>query len=125
MARVKAKPTVEVTDLRHDEATRTNNPPAGLASEGQVPILPKVEYSYGPRRTPELRFDPAGKGDELPELIAQAMKRPLTADEAKNLADALRNHEPWLEWAAKLETERQGLSVDPVALHIHERLSTR
>jgi hypothetical protein len=34
------------------------------------------------------------------------------------LADALRMHEPWLEWAGK--REKQGFAVDPVALHIHE-----
>src|SRR5579871_4810943 len=102
MARAGRKGKEGLTDLRHDEATRINNPPAGLASEGYVPILPKVEYSYSPRRPPELRFDPRGGPDRLPQLICEALKRPLTAEEAHTLAEALRNQEPWLEWASKL-----------------------
>ena len=39
------------------------------------------------------------------------------------LAAALRHHSPWLEWAGKQETE--SFSVDPVALHIHERVSAK
>ena len=33
------------------------------------------------------------------------------------------NHEPWLEWAGK--REEKIFEVDPVALHIHERISTQ
>ena len=39
------------------------------------------------------------------------------------LADALRIHQPWLEWTGKREAK--GFKVDPVALHIHERVSTQ
>ncbi len=39
------------------------------------------------------------------------------------LAQALRRHEPWLEWAGK--RERPWFEVDPPALHIHERVSTQ
>ncbi|MFN7305042.1 MAG: site-specific DNA-methyltransferase, partial [Acetobacteraceae bacterium] len=39
------------------------------------------------------------------------------------MAEALRRHEPWLEWAGK--REKPGFAVDPVALHIHERVSTQ
>jgi hypothetical protein len=48
-----------VTDYRFPEATRKNNPPAKIAAEGYVPLIPKAEYTYSPRRPPELRFDPA------------------------------------------------------------------
>src|SRR5690606_29479368 len=35
-------------------------------------------------------------------------------------------HEPWLEWAGKQESDTQGgFAVDPVALHIHERVSAQ
>lgn len=112
-----------VADYRHGEAKRKNNPPAKIAAEGHVPLVPKAEYSYSPRRPPELRFDPRGGEDELPELIAKATREPLTEAEARALAAALRNHEPWLEWAGKREA--RGFSVDPVALHIHERVSTQ
>ena len=112
-----------VSDYRHPEATRKNNPPAKIAAEGYVPLIPKAEYLYSPRRPPELRFDPTGSADELPELLAKATKQKLTEAEAWALAEALRAHEPWLEWAGKREAK--SFSVDPVALHIHERVSTQ
>ena len=62
----------KVTDYRFPEATRKNNPPAKIAAEGYVPLIPKAEYLYSPRRPPELRFDPTGRADELPELLAKA-----------------------------------------------------
>jgi adenine-specific DNA-methyltransferase len=107
----------------HSEAKRKNNPPAKIAAEGYVPILPKAEYFYSPRRPPELRFDSTGHEDELPELLAKATKEPLAEAEAWALAEALRQHEPWLEWTEKREAK--SFSVDPVALHIHERVSAQ
>ena len=112
-----------VTDYRFPEATRKNNPPAKIAAEGYVPLIPKAEYLYSPRRPPELRFDPTGRADELPELLAKATKQKLTEAEAWALAEALRGQEPWLEWAGKREAK--SFAVDPVALHIHERVSTQ
>jgi adenine-specific DNA-methyltransferase len=113
----------KVSDYRFPEATRKNNPPAKIAADGYVPLIPKAEYLYSPRRPPELRFDPTGRADELPELLAKATKEKLTEAEAWALAEALRGHEPWLEWAGKREAK--SFSVDPVALHIHERVSTQ
>ncbi|MGA2197985.1 MAG: site-specific DNA-methyltransferase, partial [Bryobacteraceae bacterium] len=112
-----------VTDYRFPEATRKNNPPAKIAAEGHVPVVPKVDYTYSPRRPPELRFDPTGRGDKVPELVAKAIEQKLTEAEAWTLAEALRVHEPWLEWAGKREAK--SFAVDPVALHIHERVSTQ
>ncbi len=112
-----------IGDYRHTGAKRKNNPPAKIAAEGLVPVLPKVEYSYSPRRSPQLRFDPRGGPDALPELLAVAQKRPLTPDETRILAAALQTHEPWMEWAGK--HENKSFSVDPVALHIHERVSAQ
>ena len=97
--------TAPVADYRHPEATRKNNPPAKIAAEGHVPLLPKAEYSYSPRLAPVLRFDPTGSADELPELLAEATRRPLNEAEAWALAEALRKHEPWLEWAGKREAK--------------------
>jgi adenine-specific DNA-methyltransferase len=115
--------TAPVADYRHPEATRKNNPPAKIAAEGHVPLLPKAEYSYSPRLPPVLRFDPTGSADELPELLAEATRRPLNEAEAWALAEALRKYEPWLEWAGKREAK--SFAVDPVALHIHERVSAQ
>lgn len=86
----------KVGDYRHDSAKRKNNPPAKIAAEGTVPVIPKAEYAYSPRRPPELRFDPTGGADKLPELLEKARREPLTKEEADLLAEALRTHQPWL-----------------------------
>ena len=112
-----------VSDYRHEGTKRKNIPPAKLAAEGTVPVLPKIEYTYSPRRPPVLRFDSSGDADRLPELLADAKKRKLTDGEVRILAEALRTQEPWLEWAGK--REMPGFAVDPVALHIHERVSAQ
>jgi adenine-specific DNA-methyltransferase len=65
----------------------------------------------------------ATEEDKLPELLATARQRALSAEEAKLLANALRRHEPWLEWSGK--REKPWFEVDPVALHMHERVSTQ
>ena len=113
----------EVQDYRHDTATRKNNPPAGIAAQGKIKETPKQEYAYNPHLPPNLRSDLNGDADELPELLQIAQQRALNAEEAKTLADALRHHNPWLEWAGKQETK--SFTVDPVALHIHERVSAK
>lgn len=112
-----------MADYRHDEAKRKNNPPAKIAAEGAVPLMPKIEYAYSPRLPPVLRFDPTGAADKLPELLEQARERKLSEDELQLLAEALRKDEPWLEWAGKRELP--SFAVDPVALHIHERVSAQ
>src|SRR5947207_4008944 len=112
-----------MADYRSDEAKRKNNPPAKIAAEGQMPLMPKIEYEYSPRLPPILRFDQTGAPDKLPELLEQARERKLTEDELRLLADALRKEEPWLEWAGKRELP--SFAVDPVALHIHERVSAQ
>ncbi len=116
------KPDSQVTDYRHSEK-RKNIPPAGLAGQGKVKEVPKTRYSYDPHLPPVLRFDPTGKADRLPELLQMARKRALTAEETQLLAEALQNHQPWLEWSGK--REKSWFEVDPVALHIHERISAQ
>ena len=119
----KGKALGNVTDYRHDGATRLNIPPAKIAAEGAIPSVSDVRYDYSPRRPPTLRFDPHGAPDKLFDLLEQARHRALTEEEAKILAEALRTHEPWLEWAGKREAK--SFEVDPVALMIHERISTQ
>jgi len=109
---------------QHKGETRKNNPTALLAGQAKIPKAERVKYAYDPHLPPVLRFDPTGSEDKLPELVQKATKGPLSAEEAQILADALRNREPWLEWAGKREAHQKGhFSVDPVALHIHERVS--
>jgi adenine-specific DNA-methyltransferase len=112
----------QVTDYRYNDK-RKNIPPAGLAAQGKVKDTPKARYSYDPHLPPILRFDSTGKEDGIPELLEIARQRPLTADEARLLAEALRTHQPWLEWTGK--REKAWFEVDPVALHIHERVSAQ
>lgn len=117
---------VETADYRHADEKRKNIPPARIAAEGKVPALPKAQYAYSPHLPPTLRFDPTRDSDALPELLQEASRRPLKPDELRTVADALRLHEPWLEWAGKREQHaRKILEVDPVVLHMHERVSAR
>jgi len=126
MPRKKNSDKKEIQDYRHAEAKRKNNPPAKIAAEGVVPVLPKAKYAYSPRLSPILRFDPTGLPDKIVELVHEAQRRKLTSDETNLLLDALRDHEPWLEWAEKQEQHKKGFfEVDPVALHIHERVSAQ
>ena len=105
-------------------AKRKNIPPAGLEAQGVVREAPRLRYEFNPHLPPELRSSPdAAAADRLPELLAAARQRALSEDEAGLLADALRRHEPWLEWSGK--RERPWFEVEPVALHMHERVSTQ
>lgn len=127
-------------------AKRKNIPPAGLESEGRLEEAPKLRFDYNPHLPPALRSAPslvvppsggsvparagttnptfdAATTDLLPELLQLARQRPLTEPEARLLADALRHHEPWLEWSGK--REKPWFEVEPVALHLHERVSTQ
>ena len=113
----------EVKDYRHDDATRKNNPPAGIASHAKIRETPKREYAYNPHLPPVLRFDESGDADRLPALLEKAQREALSADEVQILAAALRQRDPWLEWAGKQEAK--SFAVDPVALHIHERVSAK
>src|SRR5262245_10820318 len=128
MAKKKQSKNGEMTsaDYRHARDKRPNIPPAAIAAEGTVPKVPKVRYHYSPHLSPQLRFDPSGRADKLPPMVADAARRPLTEAEQRQLAEALAIHQPWLEWAGKREQHDRGyLDVEPVALHIHERVSAQ
>ena len=125
-SRKTTKPKVTTADYRHGDEKRKNIPPAKIAAEGKVPKAETVRYQYSEHLRPALRFDRSGRPDAFPGLIAKAGKQPLTEAEQRMLADALRTQRPWLEWAGKQEQDERGFfEVDPVALHIHERVSTQ
>ena len=115
-------PTEPVADYRFD-AARKNIPPAGLAAQGKLAEARRIRYEYDPHRPPLLRFDGTGKADQLLELLAAARQRALTDAETRLLAEALRVQQPWLEWAGKWE--KSHFEVEPVALHIHERIAAQ
>ena len=125
--RTPASPTeIKATDYRHKGEKRTNIPPAKIAGEGKVPVVPKVRYYYNPHLPPVLRFDSTGEADKVKEVIEEAGRRTLTAAEQTIVAEAIHHYQPWLEWADKREQEeRRYFEVDPVALHIHERVSAQ
>ena len=101
-------------------AKRKNIPPAGLGRQGRFRKRPGFATNTirtcrrccGRRRTRRRRTS-------CRSCWPLRGKRALSADEAKVLADALRRHEPWLEWSGK--REKPWFEVEPVALHMHER----
>jgi adenine-specific DNA-methyltransferase len=118
--------TSPVTSYRHTDATRKNIPPAGLASKSTVHDSAPHRLSYDPHLSPVLRFDSTGETDALTrqvqDILELAKSGPITPEQTQILQDALlRSRQPWLEWAGK--REKRWFEVDPVALHIHERVS--
>jgi len=120
---IPADPSEAIADYRYTNAKKKNIPPAGIAAQGKVREVPKHRFEYNPHLPPVLRFDQTGSSDKPSELLEIAKQRALSASEAQILSDALRNREPWLEWAGKREAK--SFEVDPVALHIHERVSAQ
>jgi adenine-specific DNA-methyltransferase len=112
-----------IVALKHS-AKRKNLPPAGLEAQGRIEEVRRIRYEYNPHLPPVLQSAKDATGtDKLPELLSLARQRALSADEAAILAGALRRHEPWLEWSGK--REKPWFEVEPVALHMHERVSTQ
>ena len=99
-----------------------------MAGEGEMPKKGRVKYAYSPHLDPVLRFDPTGRADRVAAIVEKACNgQPLDAGEKEILRAVGKNWEqPWLEWANKQEEHARGhFSVDPVALHIHERISAQ
>jgi adenine-specific DNA-methyltransferase len=116
-----------VTVHEYKDATRKNLPPAGLAVADKAIVGEKQSFAYDPHLTPVLRFDESGATDELTAdaeaVLKKAQSEVLSADEIAVLTAALRARQPWLEWAGK--QEQPTFEIDPVALHIHERVSAQ
>lgn len=125
-AKVPKVSTSPVTSYRHTDASRKNIPPAGLASKSTVQETAPHRLCYDPHLSPVLRFDSTGGTDELMlhirDILDLAKSWTLTPEQTQILSEALlRSRQPWLEWAGK--REKRWFEVDPVALHIHERVS--
>lgn len=110
-----------VTDYRYPTEHRMDIPPAGVGIQGRVKEEPKIRYQYDPHRTPVLRFNEGISRHKA--LLEKAVKSGLTQEEASELAALIESPQPWLEWAGKREVTE--FEVDPVALHIHERVSAQ
>ncbi|MBL9153761.1 MAG: site-specific DNA-methyltransferase [Verrucomicrobiales bacterium] len=116
------------TSYQHPDKKRKNLPAAGMAVKDQEVETAKIPYAYDPHLTPVLRFDESGATDslttEVEALLEKAKTGALTEKEVRLLGDALlRSRQPWLEWSTK--REKKTFTVDPVALHIHEKVSAR
>ena len=116
----KSEKAAPITEHRHTEATRKNIPAAGDAL-GHVEEEAEITYAYDPHRSPVLRFNEAIVRQRA--LLQESRRRPLTEAESSELAALLESPQPWLEWAGK--REQPDFSVEPVALHIHERVSAQ
>lgn len=125
MARTRKTNEVRTEAYRHSGDKRKNIPPAKIASEGEIPAVKKVRYHYSPHLSPELRFDQTGNADKV-LAVKEKIGQYLTEKEKELLDQALASQQPWLEWAGKREQHDRGwFDVDPVALHIHERVSAQ
>jgi len=118
---------ISVETYRHESAKRKNIPTAKIAAEGTVPRVAKAKYAYSAHLPPELVFDATGQSDRVIEIVEKAAAgKKLAKEEADILRGLAENASlPWLEWTGKKEKHERGLlEVEPVALHIHERVST-
>lgn len=116
------------TSYKHSDKSRPNIPAAGMAVKDSDIEKEKIPYLYDPHLSPILRFDESGEADRVSEqveaILEKAKSEPLTPAETQILQDALlRSRQPWMEWSGK--REKSQFEVDPVALHIHEKVSAR
>jgi adenine-specific DNA-methyltransferase len=116
-----AEDQTPVTDYRYPTEHRKDIPPAGVGIQGKIQEEAKIRYEYDPHRPPVLRFNEDINRHKA--LLEKATKSSLTHEEAAELAAMLESPQPWLEWAGKRENPT--FDVDPVALHIHERVSAQ
>ena len=113
-----------VTSLKYP-ATRKNIPLAGLEAQGFVKEEAAVYYTARPALASGAALVARSGGDPTG---CRSSWQPLDnvrfpGRRAGILAAALERYEPWLEWSGK--RERPWFEVDPVALHMHERVSTQ
>lgn len=106
-----------VEDYRNAGTSRPNNPPA---ADGRTPPAPRTTSAYSARLDPALRTAASGRAHALPARLENTTREELTAEEAALLAEVLRRHELWLEWAGKRETPN--FRLDPLALHVNQRV---
>ncbi|MDQ3414089.1 MAG: hypothetical protein M3480_03815 [Verrucomicrobiota bacterium] len=112
---------VPVTRFEYPDGKRKHIPPSGEMATNKVREEAKVKFAYDPHRTPALRFNErVARGREL---LEKATRTNLQREEAAELAQLLESEQPWQEWAGK--REQIHFEVDPVALHIHERVSAQ
>lgn len=112
---------IPVTQFEYPDAKRKHIPPSGEMATNKVKDEAKVTFAYDPHRTPALRFNE--QIARCHELLEKSVRTSLQREEAEELAQFLESEQPWFEWAGK--REQTHFEVDPVALHIHERVSAQ
>lgn len=77
--RAKRKDNLGVNDFRHEEATRKNNPPAGLAPTYEVRKRKTTQHQYDPHLSPQLVW--SGKEKHTSFMVKGGLSpRPLFVD---------------------------------------------
>ncbi len=107
----------KILSYRHGDK-RKNNPQVGLVNEANDPEQPKTTWRYDPHIDPALAFDVDRA--QIEKLIDDALA---SGDEARMraaLEELKRASSPYLNWAGK--AERTSFDIDPVSLHVHERI---
>ena len=89
-------------------------PPAKIAARGPCPSCP-IQYSYSPRRPPELRFDPTGGPDQLPNLLAEATGRPFPRPKLAKSQRHFAIRSRGSSGHASVNGRASGFAVDPVS----------
>src|SRR5690349_10583373 len=87
---------IKAADYRYTADKRKNIPPAKMAGEGTVPVVPKAKYAFSPHLFPALRFDATGETDQFARLVDVAGTRPLSSEELAKLQLILQVREPTL-----------------------------
>jgi adenine-specific DNA-methyltransferase len=125
MPRKSRNSRIDAKDYRHSAEKRKNIPLAKIAAEGEIPKVKRARYYYSPHLDPLLLFDPTNEADRLFGIF-EKVTRHVTEHEGELLKSVAQDHDPWLEWAGKREEQQRGwFGVDPIALHIHERVSAQ
>ena len=117
----KSKRKKDITQIKHLNKDRKNNPPSGLVNNKTEPLTveKKKKYAFDSHLAPDLQFDI--KRSEIEKIIDKGLSN---CKEAKLALKKLKNmQEPYLNWAGK--AERTSFEVPTLSLHTHEKIDSR
>ena len=117
----KSKRKKDITQIKHLNKDRKNNPPSGLVNNKTEPLIieKKKKYTFCSHLAPDLQFDI--KRSEIEKIIDKGLSN---CKEAKLALKKLKNmQQPYLNWAGK--SEKTSFEVPTVSLHTHEKIDSR
>ena len=119
----KPKRKIELTQIKHLNKKRKNNPSSGLVNNKTEPFIveKKKKYFFDEHLSPELHFDT--KRLQLENTISEGLSG--SEKEAKLALKKIRDMQkkPYLNWAGK--AEKTSFEVATVSLHTHEKIDSR